>query len=436
MLENIKEKKLSNGLKIIALKKSDTPVVSAQVWYKTGSVYERDGIRGISHMLEHMMFRGSANVASEEHTSRVNDIGGHCNAFTAEDITAYVNSVPMNHLNMVLRLEADRMSQLTMTNDIFEIERKVIVEEYHTHMNNPVAKSFLEFREIFYDNHPYKMSPLGIIEDINSISLDDMSEYYKLWYRPDNANLVIVGDFKSEEHVFDQVEKYFGSIKQPDAMPIVEKQYPHDCINKENWMKRTVDFDVPILLTGYPSPASNSEDVLPLEILQLIVSQGETSRLNREIVRKKSIAVMAGGMNHSLKHAGMAMFFAVFTPDTSCKRVEQALIEQIEIVKNHRISDVEMEKVKNMTLSSRTFEMFSTEHICQRIGYAETVDGDYKMWVKKLDELARLQTDQLMDVAKKYWKKENRHTLYLKPKKVNPLLFAMGLIRRIMPKSK
>ncbi len=438
MLDKITEKTLLNGLKIICLQKNDAPVVSVQVWYKTGSIHEHDGIRGISHMVEHMMFRGSENVATEEHARRINDIGGHCNAFTAEDITAYTNSVPKQHLKMVLELEADRMHSLLFDKDILETERNVIIEEYHTYMNNPVAKAFLEFRTIFYDNHPYKISPLGSIEDIKSVSEEDMRKYFKKWYSPDKSIIVIVGDFESTVSVMEMVENAFIGIPRDRDDTREDNSTLEIPLESKTgvWLKRKVDFDVPILLAGYPAPASASEDALPLDILQMIISQGESSRLHKEIVRKKSLAVMAGGMNHSLKHAGMSLIFAAFTPDTSVKRVDSAMNAQIDNVIQKGILEREIEKVKNITLTSRTFELYTAEHLCQRIGYSETVDGDYKIWVRKLDELENLKRDQLMTVAEKYWQEERKHTLYLQPKKVNPLLFAVGLARRIMPKGK
>ncbi len=434
MLDKIKEQKLDNGLKIICLQKDDTPVVSVQVWYKTGSVNEHDGIRGASHILEHMMFRGSEKVASEEHARRINDVGGHCNAFTAEDITSYINSVPKDHLTMVLELEADRMQNLTLDKELFETERKVIIEEYHTYMNNPVAKAFLEFRTTFYEDHPYQVSPLGTLQDIQSVSRDALESYYRRWYTPDNAILVVVGDFSSPDMLFNLIAEEFGKINSgKDTVNRTEIPLKS---HSSRWMKRRVDFDVPIVLTGYPTPASASEDALPLDILQVIISQGETSRMHKEIVRKQSLAVMAGGMNHFMKHTGMSLFFAAFTPDTSHKKIEAAIKTQIETIKKDGISDKEIEKVKNITLTSRTFELFSAEHLCQRIGYSETVDGDYRNWVRKLEDLEKLTRDQLIEAARKYWRDDRKHTLFLKPKKVNPLLFVVGLIRRILPKRK
>ncbi|MGD9200997.1 MAG: pitrilysin family protein [Chitinispirillia bacterium] len=435
MLESISVNVLDNGLKIITCPKNDTPVISIQVWYKTGSVNEYPGIYGISHILEHMMFRGSKNVASEEHTRKINDIGGHCNAFTSEDVTSYLNSVPKQYLSMVLDLEADRMENLLPDENLFETEKKVIIEEYHTYMNNPVAKAFLEFRTIFFNNNPYQISPLGTIENIKSISSHDLKNYYEKWYSPNNAVIVIVGDFLQADQIVDLVNNKFGHIKEKRNLNN-NPQKNFRLENKSNWMKRKVDFDVPILIMGFPSPASSSEDVLPMEILQMIISQGETSRFNREIVRKQNLAVMAGGMNHTMKNAGMSILFSAFTPDIGYKKIEWAMNKQIAVIKDNGISQQEMEKVKNITLTNRTFELFTGEYICQRLGYSEIIDGDYKIWVKKLEALRNLDRDTLLAAAQKYWNNNNKHTLYLCPQKINPILYIFGMLRRFFPKTK
>jgi zinc protease len=315
---------LDNGLKVICLKKTGAAIISAQIWYGTGSANEYDGIRGISHFFEHMMFRGSKNVGPEEHARRINDVGGHCNAFTAEDITAYLNSVPAEYLDMVLALEADRMRSLAITQEILDTERKVIIEEFQGNMNQPLSKALLEFRTVFYKNHPYSISPLGTLDDIKSITVDNCLEYYRTWYTPGNAVAVIVGDFESNDAVIDSVIKTLGAIPigQPNAA--VKKGAPAAVSHEKTWLRRRVEFDVPFLLVGYPAPASSDLSALHLEILQLIISQGETSRMHREIVRRQSIAVMVGGINQCLKWSGMSLFLAVFTPDVSVKRVEKA----------------------------------------------------------------------------------------------------------------
>jgi zinc protease len=430
LLDGIAEKILGNGLKIIALKKSGAPIVSVQIWYKTGSALEENGIRGISHFLEHMMFRGSARFASEEHARRVNDVGGHCNAFTAEDVTAYINSVPGETLDMVLDLEADRMDALTLDGHLLETERKVIVEEYHTYMNNPVAKAFLEFRQEFYGDHPYALSPLGRLEDLASMTADKCREYYRRYYRPDNAVAVVVGEC-TPDRAFEAVERAFGSKRS--GSPALALRSIEEAANVgARRMQRKVEFDVPVTVVGYPAPPSSHRDALPLEILQLVAAGGETSRLHREVVRRQSIAVMAGGMNHLLRASGMSIFFAAFTPDIGAARVEQAIVREITRIKTEGITREEMDKVRNTTLTNRTFELYSAENISQRIGYSETIEGNYRLWVERLDALKNLDREVLMEVARRWWDDSKKHVLFLTPRRSNPLLYAGGLLRRLM----
>ncbi|MBN2036080.1 MAG: insulinase family protein [Chitinispirillaceae bacterium] len=431
ILDNIIEKTLDNGMKVIALKKSGTPILSVQLWYRSGSSSEVRGIRGISHFIEHCMFRGSRRFGPEEHARRINDAGGHCNAFTAEDITAYINSVPSDSLEMVLEMEADRMDGLTFDPQLLETERKVIVEEYHTYMNNPVAKAFLEFRSDFYRDHPYAISPLGLIEDISTFSVDQCKSYYRRHYTPDNAVAVVVGD-SEEERIFDTVAAYFSEKKRSDASRAGSAAIEVDPDAGARRMERKVEFDVPVAVIGFPAPPSQHPDALPLEILQLIAAGGETSRLYREVVRRQSLAVMTGGMNHLLRSSGMSIFFAAFTPDIRPGKVEQAVDAELHRIKNEGITAEEMEKVRNTTLTNRTFELYSVENICQRIGYSETIEGNYRLWVERLTALEKLKTDQCIEVARRWWDDSKKHVLFLKPRRTNPLLFAGGFLRRLL----
>jgi predicted Zn-dependent peptidase len=158
--------------------------------------------------------------------------------------------------------------------------------------------------------------------------------------------------------------------------------------------------------------------------------------MHREIVRRQSTAVMVGGINQCLKWSGMSLFLAVFTPDVSVKRVEKAIVEQIESVKEHGVTTQEIEKVKNATLTNRVFELYSAEQICQRLGYSETVEGDFRLWVKRLEALEGLNKDVLLEAANKYWNESSRYTLYLQPKKVKLLYYFAGMFRRVFKKDK
>jgi predicted Zn-dependent peptidase len=242
---------------------------------------------------------------------------------------------------------------------------------------------------------------------------------------------VVVGDFENSEAVFEKAERHLGrhpAADSPRIAPVGQPAY------RTFWMKRDVDFDVPVCVVGYPAPPASDKDALPLEILQLVVSQGESSRMHREIVRRQSLAIMTGGMNQSLKQAGMSLFFAIFTPNVSQRRVEEAIVKQVEAVRSEGISKSEMEKVKNTVLTNRVFELYSADHICQKLAYSETIEGNYQYWVERLVALESLDVDTLSGAAQRYWSEPTRHTLYLKPKRVNPLLFAVGMFRKLVPK--
>jgi zinc protease len=369
-------------------------------------------------------------VQSEEHARRINDVGGHCNAFTAEDVTAYTNSVPRDFLDMALALEADRMDGLTFDPKLFETERSVIVEEYHTHMNNPVAKAFMEFRTLFYGVHPYAMSPLGRIEDITSVSADSCRDYYRRFYAPDNAVLAVVGDTDIQE-VFETAARHFGGRRARAILPADNRE---SAWNRNRGvvrrMTRKIEFDVPLLILGFPAPPPSHPDAVALEILQLVAAGGETSRLHREVVRRRSLAVMAGGINHLLKNMGMSMFFAAFTPDVGAERVEKAIDGELERIKNDGLTQEEMAKARNTTLTNRIFELYSADNICQRIGYGETIEGNYRLWVDRLEALKNLDCKRLVEVAKRWWNNENKYVLVLEPRHSSPILYIGGLARR------
>ncbi|NLD99794.1 MAG: insulinase family protein, partial [Fibrobacter sp.] len=364
--------------------------------------------------------------------NRINSIGGHCNAFTAEDVTVYMNSVPRNYLDMVLDLESDRMRNLTLDESLFQTERRVIIEEYHTYMNNPVGKAFLEFRQEFFKGHPYNTSPLGKLQDLQDLTVEKCRNYYDQWYAPENVVLVIVGDF-DETTILSRVADRFGNLSskaKSSVSPVVTtNEIPHSSRKKQK-----VDFDVPVLIVGYPAPPSSHEDAVALEILQMVISGGESSRLYREVVRKQSLAVMASGMNQLLKYSGISMFFAIFTPDVRAANVEAAIVEQMKKIQAEGITDAEMEKVKNSSLTGRTFELYTIDNICHRIGHSECIEGDYRLWVERLEALKKLDRDHLIDVARKYWDDSKCHVLHLQPRAINPLLFAGGILRRLFSK--
>jgi zinc protease len=248
--------------------------------------------------------------------------------------------------------------------------------------------------------------------------------------------VVVSGDFDSEDNVFDRVNATLGAV--PNLAPmqqILQQTAPEQARSRsEVWMHRKVDFDVPFLVMGYPAPPSSSDDALALEIVQSILSQGETSRMHRDIVRKRSLAVMASGMNQCLSLAGMSMFFAVFTPNVPVRTVEKAMLRQIDRIKSDGVTAEELEKTKNVSLTGRIFDLYSAEQICHRLGYAQTVEGNYQLWIQRLDTLEKMTSDKLVDVARTYWDDSKRLSLYLQPQKIKIMPFVAGLFLRFLNK--
>jgi zinc protease len=430
MLETIRSFALLNGLTLLCLHKRSAPVVAMEVWYPTGSAHDPAGKRGLSHILEHMMFRGSANVPPEAHAKRVAAVGGHANAFTAEDATAYVNAVPREHLDTVLELEADRMFSLLLKPDLFEIERKVIIEEYHTYMNNPVAKAMLEFRREFYGSHPYAVGPLGTLDEINSVTTEDCREYHQSRYAPRSAAVVVVGDFGSEEYLNERVSHWFGRDCQrqdPTASALPEIA----SVRQPMAMERRVEFDVPIQIHGYAAPAVAHPDTVALDVLMQILGQGESSRLTQALVHRAGAAVAVGGANQFLRGSGMSMLFALYTPDTSAGRIRDLLLSEVNRVRRDGVSESELNKAKNQSLAAHVFDSYSAEHLCHRLGLAHTIEGGAERWLERLKALEQLSVEQVTEAARSYWSPDSVSVLTLKPRRIRPMLVVAGLARRV-----
>ncbi len=432
MLESLRIETLRNGLSAICLHKPGAPVVAVEVWYRAGSAAEPAGKRGVAHVLEHMMFRGSEHVGPEEHARRIAAVGGHSNAFTTEDATAYVNAVPRAHLDMVLEFEADRMYRLQVDPGLFAVEQKVVVEEYHTYMNNPVAKAMLEFRREFFGTHPYATGPLGDIDDIRNMDGEDCAAFHRTHYAPSNAAVVVVGEIGSEEQTVERVARWFDAGGDTASRPPPQPERTFVPPREGRSIERRVEFDVPVQVHGFAGPAAHHEDAVALDVLMRIVGQGESSRLTQALVQRSGVAVAAGGANQFLRAAGMSMLFALYTPDTAPRRVRELLAREVARVGRDGVSGEELDKARNQSLASHVFELYSAEHICRRLGLAHVVEGGCEKWRTYLARLERIGADDVVEAARRYWCAERAWVLTLRPRQVAASLVVAGLARRVL----
>ena len=295
MAEKVQEKVLSNGLKVILLENHKAPEVTFQVWYRIGSRNEEWGKTGLSHMLEHMMFRGTRNIKGEEFTRAVEEIGGHDNAFTSGDFTAYFENVSADQVQVPIDLEADRMQNLLLQEEGFRTEQMVILEERRMRTeDSPQAFLSEQVEATAFQTSPYHWPTIGWYEDIERFTLEDLQRYYKNHYNPANAFLVIVGDFRKDD-LLPRLEKAFGSIP-PGKMPDQKKGIDPPQTG-ERRIQVTREAELPYIIMGYHVPNLNHQDSYVLEVIAGILSDGKSSRFYKTLVRDKQLALSADADN-------------------------------------------------------------------------------------------------------------------------------------------
>jgi len=423
--EPVQQFTLDNGLRVFFLEKHSVPVVSVQVWYQTGSAQETDGIRGIAHLFEHMMFRGSENYESEEHTRLIHDVGGSSNAFTAEHVTVYLQTIPSQHLELVLKLEADRMNGLKLNQEVLDTERQVVLEEFHRYLNNPLAMAFFEFRKRLYKKHPYHWTPLGELEDIKKFTVENCQTFYRAHYVPNNAALVVVGDIQPE-HALDLIKKHFGPIPRAEAKRIEYDQEPLQ--NEKHEFKLKLPIEVPVMALAFRIPPARDEDIAALEFLDQVLATGRSSRLREVVVKERKIAVEVGGMLVANKDPGLYACFAAYLPNRRATKVIKALMEEIERIKDEGVTDDEVETARNRLLSGKVFEMFSVGSIASEIGQAEFIEGDYKRFETFSEQIEAVTAKDVQRVAQKYCVVSNMNLLSVRPNKFRFKYWIGGVI--------
>jgi len=415
----VKTHQLSNGLKVLLHEDHSAPVINLQVWYHVGSKDERPGRTGFAHLFEHIMFKGSENVEPEEHSRYVEDIGGRDNAYTTFDRTVYWETFPSNYLERMVWLEADRMRSLRITEENFKSEREVVKEERRVRYENP---PFGRLAEIVLDAtfkvHPYSHPPIGSMDDLNAASLEDVREFHRTYYVPNNATLVISGDFDPKQAI-QWIERHFDSISKGKPVPRDIAQEP-----PQPNERRVTDYDtkapLPAVILTYHVPEDGHPDIYALQIAGNILSAGQSSRLYRTLVYEKQIAVAAAGQTLALEDPGVFAFFAIMNQGQTAEEGEKALRAEIEKLKQEPVSDEEMEKAKNQFVSELVFGRESVQEKADAIGYAAVILGDATLVNKQLAKYQKVTAADVQRVAQKYFTDNNRTVVYMLPEAMRP----------------
>ncbi len=404
----VHEYTLDNGLRVLVQQDQRAPVVVSQVWYKVGSSYEHDGITGISHVLEHMMFKGTEKLAPGEFSRRIAELGGRENAFTGRDYTAYFQTLERSLLETALELEAERMRNLVLDPEEFAKEVRVVMEERRLRTeDNPTSLTWERFNATAFLTSPVRNPIVGWMDDLENLTLADLEAWYRQWYAPNNAVLVVVGDVDPEA-VHALARKHFGPLAPSEIVP----PKPRPEIAQQGTRRLTVRLpaEVPYLVMGYKVPALTSADspemvdeVYALEVLAGILDGGNSARLARELVRGEALAVNAGS-GYGLHDRLPGLFLLDGTPANghSVAEIERALREQVERLKNEPVTADELARIKAQVVAGKVYERDSVFYQAMQVGILETVGLGWEQLDEYVDRVNAVTPEQLQAVARKY----------------------------------
>ena len=404
---------LDNGLQVLMLEDHRAPVVTVQVWYKVGSRNERPGITGISHLLEHLMFRGTPKYGQGEFSRLVQEKGGSHNAFTANDQTVYFENAASAHFDLLLELEADRMANLTLEDASFTAEKKIVMEERRMRTaDEPAADLYEQVSAAAFTAHPYGWPVVGWMSDLEAISLDDVKSYRQVFYAPANAILVVAGDI-IPSMLLPKIQATFGAIPAGPTAPKVTSQEPPQRGERRVTLKRPAS--LPVYIAGYHAPNYKSEDSFPLALLSVVLAGGRSSRLQTNLVEDKALALAADAdYDRTSQDPSQFTLSMRLAPGKSWKEAEAALYQEVEKLKTQLVSEKELERAKNLVEASFTYGQDSLFYRAMQIGEYASL-GDWSLIQKVIPSIRAVTAEDLQRVAKTYLTEDNRTVGLLMP---------------------
>lgn len=411
---------LDNGLKVIVREDHRAPVVVSQLWYKVGSSHEPPGKTGMSHALEHMMFKGSERIAPGQASKILSSLGAQENAFTSRDYTAYYQVLSRDQLAVALELEAERMRLASLPEDEVMREMEVIKEERRLRVDdNPNSLAYERFMTQAYMASPYAQPVIGWMHDLDRLTLDDLRAWYDIHYQPGNATLVIVGDVTLEE-TRNLVERYFGPIP---AGPVPEQKLPLElAAGGERSLVLELDVQLPNLIMGFNVPGLNTAaepwEAHALRLLDAVLDGGYSARLASRLERAQSIATSASA-SYSAFTRGDSLFLLSGVPNESqnisLEQLEQAFWEQIEELKNQPPSPEELNRVQSQLIASLVYEQDQISQQANRIGQLESVGLPWTLLDEDVGTLEAITPEQVSEVARRYLTRERLTRAHVLP---------------------
>ncbi len=424
MSAEVQEFKLDNGLKIVVQEDHRAPVVVSQVWYRAGALDEVNGKTGVAHVLEHMMFKGTKAVPAGKFSRLIAAAGGKENAFTAQDQTTYYQQLEKSNLPLSIKLEADRMANLNLTDEEFAKEIKVVMEERRWRTEDkPQSKVNEQFNSTIYHVHPYGRPVVGWMNDLENMTAADAREWYKTWYAPNNATLVVVGDVSAQD-VLKLAKQYFGPLK-PHAIPARKPQLEPEQKGERRVVVKA-QAKLPYVLMGFhvPSLQDADKDVDPyaLEILAGVLNGNASARLNQNLVRQSQIAIDVDAGYDMVQRGRQSIFVLDGTPSEgkSVAELEAALLNEVEKIKTGGVTEEELQRVKAQVIAADVYQRDSMFYQAMQIGNLETAGFSWQILKDYPAKLQAVTAEQVQAVAKKYFNKDNLTVATLDPQPIDP----------------
>ncbi len=409
--------KLKNGLRVLIAEDHTAPVVSLALTYNVGSRNERLGRTGFAHLFEHMMFKGSENVGAGEHMLLVYNNGGQLNGSTSEERTNYFEELPANQLDLALFLESDRMRTLptAITKDNLDNQRNAVQEERRLGVDNqPYGKTDEKFQETMFDNFAYKHSVIGSMADLNAASVDDVKDFFRVYYAPNDAVLTLVGDFKTDEALA-KIRKYFESIPSQPAPPAVDTTEPAQTAERrfteDDPLARLPRVDI-----GYKGIVGNTPDYYAMQVLNQALASGQSSRLYQRLVKDAEMVTNIFGYVQESRGPGAYQLEATLRPGKKFEDVEAAIYEEIARLQKEPIADWELAKAKNSSRRASIQSLQSTLGVAMRLGIYTVYYNEPNLINTQFQKVAAVTKADVQRVAVKYLNAANRTVAQTIPK--------------------
>ncbi|HDH52937.1 MAG TPA: insulinase family protein [Nitrospirae bacterium] len=407
------EEVLSNGLKVFAIKEPNAPLSVFQIWYNAGSINEQIGKTGLSHLLEHMMFKGTPRYGPNTFSRMIKRAGGIDNAGTTKDFVFYYQKLAPDRLDLSIELEADRMRNLIMDPEETLSERDVVMEERRMrYEDDPQSLVYEEVVATAFKNHPYRWPVIGWMTDLKTITRDDLMDYYRIRYVPDNAMIVVAGDIDINS-IMAKIKKAFGDISRGPEIERLNVGEPEQRGEKRLYVKK--EAELPYVLSAYKAPNILQDDSYALEVLASVLSGGKSTRIYRNLIDKQQIALSAGaGYSSIKKYPYLFYLHGTALPGKKIEDVEAALYEEVEKIKKTPPAEREVQKAKNQIEAEFIMNQDSIFYQAMIVAQFELI-GDWRLKDKYLEGIGKVTPGDVQRVAKKYLVEDQRTVGILVP---------------------